>query len=99
MCFSRCLCRVISLEIDGWDHWVVPAVNGFLGVDVVNKEDECRWVLFRAAYTAGLLFLFACETAVLAILKIWMSSPVEESGAGRLGLRVRKSRVAFRDSR
>ena len=33
---------------------MVPAVNGVLGVDVVNKEDECRWVLFRAAYTAGL---------------------------------------------
>ena len=42
MCLSRCLCRVISLEIDGWDHWVVPSVNGVLGVDVVNKEDECK---------------------------------------------------------
>ena len=41
----------------------------------------------------------AWERVVLAILKFWMCSPVELSGAGRLGLRVRKSRVAFSDRR
>ena len=28
MCLSSKLCRVLSLEMDGWDHCVLPAVKG-----------------------------------------------------------------------
>ena len=55
--------------------------------------------LFRAAYTAGRLSWLSCAWAVLAILNIFTCSPVDVSGAGRLGLRARASRVAFKDRR
>ena len=48
---------------------------------------------------AGFVLRVAWDKAVLASLKFWMCSPVELSSAGRLGLRVRKSRVAFSDRR
>ena len=31
MCLSRRLCRVLSFEIEGVDHCVLPAVKGVLG--------------------------------------------------------------------
>ena len=57
------------------------------------------WLLLRAAYIAGRAFLLAWELTVLAALKTWINSPVEESGAGRFGLRVRKNREALSERR
>ena len=40
MWLSSRVCRVISLEIDGCDHWVRPGVNGVLGDCEVNIGEE-----------------------------------------------------------
>ena len=42
MCLSSNLCRVVSLEMDGWDHCVLPVVKGALGFCDVKWGDE--WV-------------------------------------------------------
>ena len=55
MCFSRWLCLVVSFCTEGCDHCVLPGLKGRGGVCVVKREEECEWVLFRAAYTAGRL--------------------------------------------
>ena len=87
--------------MDGCDHCVRPALNWSGGVFEVKWGNECVWLLLRAAYMAGRALRLAWElrVAVLAALKTWISSPVEESGAGRLGLRVRKSRESLSDRR
>ena len=40
MCLSSRLCLVLSLEMEGWDHCVLPVVKGALGFCDVKWGDE-----------------------------------------------------------
>ena len=53
MYLSSRLCLVLSLEMDGWDHCVLPVVKGALGFCDVKGGEECVWLLLRAAYGAA----------------------------------------------
>ena len=52
ICFSIWLSRVDSLEIEGRDHCVRPAVNGVFGVVDVKVGDVCMRGACQGAVTA-----------------------------------------------